>query len=122
MTDYLFDHIHLNSPDPRKTAEFYEKMFGAKQTSIRELGDGNTIINLNLNGTTILVSQPRDDSMKTGLDHFGIRTDDLGMAIEELKAKGINFTQDETEIQPGFKISFLLAPENVSIELQEGGL
>ena len=122
MTEYLLDHIHLNSADPRKTAEFYENMFGAKQAGILELGDGNTLINLNLNGTTILISQPRDDSGKPGLDHFGIRTDDLRTAIDELKAKGVNFTQGETEIQPGFKISFLLAPENVPIELQEGGL
>ena len=28
MPNYWFDHIHLMSPDPLKTAEFYEKSFG----------------------------------------------------------------------------------------------
>ena len=96
-------------------------MFGAKQISINELGDGRVVVNLNLNGTTLLVSQ-LGDSSQAGLDHFGIRTDDLITAIDELKAKGVNFTQDLTEVRPGFRISFLLAPENVSIELQEGEL
>ena len=121
MPNYWYDHVHLFSPDPVKTAQFYEKMFGAKQISMHEFGDGRVMVNLNLNGTTLLVSQPRGDSLQAGLDHFGIRTDDLGTAIDELKAKGVIFTQDLTEVRSGFKISFLLAPENVSIELQEGG-
>ncbi|MFC1847412.1 VOC family protein [Chloroflexota bacterium] len=120
MPNYQFDHVHLMSPDPLKTIEFYEKMFGAKKVSTRELPDGRVTANLNLNGTTILITQPRSDSSQTGLGHFGIRTDDLETAVKELKASGVNFTQEVTEIRPGFKISFLLAPENVSIELQEG--
>ena len=122
MTEFWFDHVHLNSPDPRKTAEFYEKMFGAEQTGIRELDDGQIMAKLSLSGITILITQPRGGSSAAGLDHFGIRTNDLRAAIDELKARGVNFTQDLAEPLPGFKMSFLLAPENVSIELQEGGL
>ena len=122
MPNYWFDHVHLISPDPRKTAEFYEEMFGARQVSIRDLGNGRVVANLNLNGTTILVSPQRDDNARTGLDHFGIRTDNLNKAVDELKTNGVKFTQDITEVRPDFKISFLLAPENVSIELQEGSL
>ena len=53
MLNYWFDHIHLVSPDPVKTAEFYVKMFGAKQ-----VGSGRVTVSLDLNGTTILISQP----------------------------------------------------------------
>ncbi len=120
MPKYWFDHIHLMSPDPVKTAEFYEKMFGAEQVGKRDLGDGRVFVNLNLNGTTILVSSPRGDDTRTGLHHYGIRTDSLDKAVDELKAKGVKFTQEITEIRPGFKISYFLAPENVSVELQEG--
>ena len=122
MPNYWFDHIHLISPNPVKTAEVYEKMFGASHVSTWDLGNGRVIVNLNLNGTTILVSPQRGDNAKTGLDHFGIRTDNLDEAVDELKTKGVKFTQDIVEFRPGFKISFLLAPENVSIELQEGGI
>ena len=121
MPDYWIDHIHLMSPEPEKTAEFYVKMFGAKQVSKHELGNGRVTVNLELNGTTILISQQAGDNAPTGLAHFGIGTDNLDEAVDDLKARGVEFTMGKREIRPGFKISFLLAPENVSIELQEGG-
>ena len=122
MPNYWFDHIHLMSPAPLSTAKFYEKMFGARQVSTHKFDDGRVTVNLNLNGTTILITQPRGDSSRAGLDHFGVSTDDLVAATEELKSNGVNFTQDVREVRPGFKISFLQAPENVTIELQEGSL
>ncbi len=122
MPNYWFDHVHLMSPDPIKTAKVYEEMFGARQVSIQDLGGGRLIVKLDMNGTTILVSLQRGDDAPTGLVHFGIRTDNLDEAVNELKAKGVSFTQDIREVRPGFKISFLLAPENVSIELQEGSI
>ena len=39
MPSYTFDHIHLISPDPDKTADFYVKMFGGKK-SVRDLATG----------------------------------------------------------------------------------
>lgn len=122
MPNYWFDHIHLMSPDPLSTAEFYEKTFGARQVAVRDLGNGRVSVNINLNGTTILVSKTSSDDAETGLIHFGIRTDNLDEAVDELKAKGVKFTRDITEVQPGFKISFLLAPESVPVELQESSI
>ena len=122
MPEYWFDHIHLMSQDPLKTAEFYEKMFGATETGRHDIGDGRFAVNISLNGTKILIGPPRGEPSKSGLDHFGIETDDLETAVEELKAGGVYFTQDVTEVRPGFKISFFLAPDNVSIELQQGSM
>lgn len=122
MPKYWLDHIHLISPEPVKTAEFYEKMFGAKRISTAEPSNGHTIINLNLVGTSVLISKRKDDSVEIGLHHIGIGTDDLDKAVNNLKVKGVEFTKDITSIRPGFKISYLLAPENVSIELQEGSI
>jgi lactoylglutathione lyase len=122
MPKYWFDHVHLMSTDTVKTAEFYEKMFGAKIVSKQEFGEGGAMIKLDLNGTVILVTPARGDTVENGLDHFGIQTDDLKTAIEELKAEGVEFTMDLREISPEVKISFLKAPENVTIELQQGSL
>jgi hypothetical protein len=33
MRDYRYDHVHLRSPDPNATAQFFETMFGAEVTS-----------------------------------------------------------------------------------------
>ena len=121
MPDYWIDHIHLMSPEPVKTAEFYVKMLGAKQVSMHELGNGRVTVNLDMKGTTILISQQATGNTQSGLAHFGIGTNNLDEAVADLKARGVEFTMDKREIRPGFKISFLLAPENVPIELQEGG-
>lgn len=121
MPDYWIDHIHLVSPEPVKTAKFYVNMFGTRQVSVHELGNGRVTVNIELNGATILISQQVGDNAQTGLAHFGIGTDNLDEAVDNLRVRGVEFTMDKRQIQPGFKISFLLAPENVSIELQEGG-
>ena len=124
MPDYWFDHIHLISTDPSKTADLYEKMFGARRVGTRKLADGRIAVDLDLNGAMIIIMQPRAKQMapgtaQTGLEHFGVRTDNLEAAVAELKAEGVNFVQDITVSRPGVKISFLLTPENTLIELLE---
>ncbi len=119
MLDYWFDHIHLRSADPLKTAEFYEQMFGAKRISARNEGDGRASAKLDLNGVTILINQAREGD-PTGLVHFGIRTNKLDESVAAMKEKGVKFTQDIRQVRPDFKMSFLVAPDDVSIELQEG--
>ena len=120
MSDYWIDHIHLMSHDPVKTGEFYQKMFGAKHISTRDRGNGRMAVNIVLNGATILIGQPATDDAPTGLVHFGIGTKNLENVVDGLKSEGVKFTEDVREIRPGFKISFLEAPEGVTIELQEG--
>ena len=127
MLNYRFDHIHLISPDPLKTAQFYENMFNAKRVRLSELGKGRVSVELDLNGSRVLVmsptvqpgTEPSDRVDDYGLEHFGIRTDNLEAAVAELKAKGVKFKEEIREIRPGVKISFLWAPENVLIELME---
>ena len=119
MPEYWFDHIHLRSPDPIKTAEFYEQMFGAIRITARDEGDGRASAKLDLKGVAILINQAREGE-PTGLVHFGIRTNKLDESVAAMKEKGVKFTQDIRQVRPDFKMSFLVAPQNVSIELQEG--
>lgn len=129
MPSYRFHHIHLASPDPRKTAQFYEEMFNAERVNTAELPDGRVSIELSLNGTIILLMQrpvqaetaPSSSAAVSGLDHFGIRTDDIEATVADLKAKGVKFRDEIREIRGGMKICFLWAPENVLIELVETG-
>ncbi len=122
MPTYTFDHIHLISPDPEKTADFYEKTFGAKK-SIRDLGGGRKAVSVDLNGTKILIRGKNEgEADKPSLDHYGIRTDNLEEAVAELKKQGVTFTAEIRQLRPDMKISFLRTPDGVSIELQEGSL
>ena len=57
--------------------------------------------------------------MKQGLDHFGLRVDDMDEAVAELKRRGAQFTLEPRTIRPGVRIAFVQAPDNVRIELLE---
>ena len=125
MPNYRLHHIHLSSPDPIKTAEFYEKMFGARRVSVQDIPDGRTLVNLDLNGSSIKVSHPRAKSLVPGagakdydIEHFGVETDNIEAAVEEMKAAGVRFVQ---EIKPGLsaRIAFCLAPGDTLIEILE---
>jgi len=118
MVKYKFDHIHLMSPDPVKTAEFYQKMFGATVKETLDLGNGRLMLKLNLGGVDLLISKTTDEK-QYGLAHFGMGTPHLEEAVAELKAKSVKFSMDVTQISPQLKISFLQAPENMRVELSE---
>ena len=126
MPNYWFHHLHLMSPDPIRTAEFYERMFGATRVSVRAMDGGRHAVNLDLNGTAILVLSQREGATvpsdpQSGLEHFGLRTDDIEAAVVELRDSGVEIVQDVTELGRGgnLKIAFLRGPENVLIELLE---
>jgi catechol 2,3-dioxygenase-like lactoylglutathione lyase family enzyme len=118
MTKYQFDHIHLMSPDPAKTAEFYQKNLGAKMLEPYDMGNGKKMLCLDLGGVNVLISQTADES-KFGLAHIGVKTAHLAAAVEELKAKDVKFPMEVTKISPRLTISFLQAPDNMRLELSE---
>ena len=109
MPSYWYHHVHLYSPDALKTAEFYEKMFAAKKVATRKFPDGHTSITLDVKGSKILVTEPAPGSAAgpSGLEHFGMETDDIEAAVADLKAQGAKFRDEITEVRPGLKIAYL---------------
>ena len=118
MSKCKFDHIHVTSTDPEKTAEFYEKTFGASLVEKMDMGKGRYMLNLDLCGVTMLISKT-DDEKKAGLGHFGMCVPHLQKAVAELKAKDVKFSMEVTKISPQLTISFLEAPDNLHVELSE---
>jgi catechol 2,3-dioxygenase-like lactoylglutathione lyase family enzyme len=127
MVRFNWEHVHLRSPDPEATAQWYHDKLGAEVIRTKN-ADGSTRIDLNLSGQRVFIAMA--DPAKTGaspatpymgLDHFGLTCDDLEAATKELKAKGVAFTMEPREIRPGTKIAFITAPQNVSIELLQRG-
>ena len=98
MPNYTYDHIHLRTRDPEATAKYYHEMFGAIIGSVQS--DGLSRLDLDLNGLTIFVARvsptdnvpvpPADPHM--GLDHFGLRVDNLDEAAADLKSQGAEFS------------------------------
>jgi catechol 2,3-dioxygenase-like lactoylglutathione lyase family enzyme len=123
MPEYWYDHVHLMSPDVAKTTEFYEKNFNARRVYLREGPGGRMSAELNLNGSRILIGQSSGTAPAagpvSGLEHFGIRADNLESAVANLKANGVKFRNEIMELRPGVKIAFMWGPDNVLIELLE---
>ena len=123
MAKFTYDHIHLRSPDPEATAQYYERMFGAE--IIRSMQQGQPRIDLKLGGANIFIAPvtPGDgvNSAPTtpyqGLDHFGLLVNDIDRVASELKAKGAQFTKEPTTVRPGVRVAFIRGPEGVSIEI-----
>jgi catechol 2,3-dioxygenase-like lactoylglutathione lyase family enzyme len=124
MPNYTYDHIHIRSQNPMATAKWYETMFGAKIIESTQQ-DGSPRIDLDVNGLTVFIMAVADDApapgadttVSLGLDHFGLRVENMDEAYAELKAKGAEFTMEPRQFRPGVRIAFVLAPENVRIEL-----
>jgi predicted enzyme related to lactoylglutathione lyase len=119
VPEYNYEHVHLISADPEKTADFYIRLLGAKQLASATLPGGMKMVRLDLGGSLIIISSSRVQPPVYGLDHFGLTTDDLDASVTELKAAGCKFRMEPTEIAPGTRIAFFWTPENVLIELVE---
>ena len=124
MAFYTYDHIHLLSPEPMETAQYFNRMFGARIVESVQ-SDGNPRVDLDLNGLEIFIARCAEDATPSaghphqGLDHFGLRVENLDDAAADLKAKGAEFTSEPHEIRPGVRIAFVVAPGNIRIELLE---
>ncbi len=125
MPHLTWDHIHLRSPDPEATAQWFERMLGAQV--IRSMQEGKPRIDLKLGGAMIFIAPvaPGDginappQTPYQGLDHFGLAVRDIDAAVAELKGKGAEFTMEPTIPRPGIKICFLRGPQGISVELLE---
>ena len=124
MISYSYDHIHLRSLEPMETARYFEQMFGAKILESVQ-SDGQSRIDLDINGLIIFIARAKAEEPAgpvephLGLDHFGLRVDDIAAAVADLKAKGAVFSIEPHQFRPGLKIAFVNAPGDVRIELLE---
>ena len=125
MSTFTYDHIHLRSTDPEKTAQYYERMFGAE--ILRSMQEGQPRIDLKLGGTNIFIApvapnsgvNPPPVTPYQGLDHFGFSVKDIDKVYAEFKSKGAEFTRELTQMRPGVRVFFIRGPEGVSIEVLE---
>ena len=124
MPIYSYDHIHLRSKNPMDLAKYFETMFDARIIESIQ-SDGQPRIDLDINGLAVFIaSVPQDADMvgspsdpHLGLDHFGFRVDNIDAAVDDLKSRGAQMAVEPHDIRPGVRIAFVMAPDNVRIEL-----
>ena len=123
MATFTYDHIHIRSTDPEKTAAYYERMFEAE--IIRTKQDGATRIDMKIGGANVFLAPVKaGDGVNAppvtpyqGLDHFGLSVTGIDAIAADLKAKGVEFTREPTTVRPGTRVCFIRGPQGVSIEL-----
>lgn len=121
----IWDHIHLRSPDPEATAQWFERMLDAEL--IRSLEQGKPRVDIKLGGQKIFIAPvgPQDGvnpppvTPYQGLDHFGFAVKDIDSVVAELKRRGAEFSKEPHSPRPGIRICFLRGPQGISIELLE---
>ncbi len=109
-------HLHLSSPDPTGTLQWYAENFGGASEQWKGALPG-----LNYGDIWLLVSQARGELAPTqgrSFDHLGWKFTDLGAAEAELKANGVEFSMDPREFRT-IRIAFAEGPDGVRIELVE---
>ena len=114
---FTFNHVHLKTPDPEKTAQFYVDNLGAK--IIGKAGTNGLRLDLHgltLNGTKFIESQTHEQ--KYGMEHIAINTDDMPALVAKLKASGAKILE-ETTVGEGRKVCFFEGPDGVHLEFLE---
>lgn len=116
-----WDHIHLRTPDVEATAQWFETMLGAEvlrtpQRTDLKLGGGMIFLAPVASGDGV---NPPPVTPYQGLDHFGLAVEEIDAVAADLKAKGVTFTMEPTNIRPGIRICFIRGPQGISIELLE---
>jgi len=113
-----FHHIHLSSPDPEGTIDWYANVFGGERDSLK-----GRIAGLRYGGVWLLAARADAVDGTTGraIDHLGFGFADLDAAAAEMKAKGAEFTMEPRDytnpLGQRMKISFVTGPDDVSIEV-----
>jgi lactoylglutathione lyase len=126
---FRINHIHIKSPDPRKTAEWWARAFAFRIVSdeTRVFGDrfvrclaedGGMAFSIS-NARTNETLGPGSASPRFGLEHFAIDTEDIDADIARLKDLGAHLQEGPIKAPNGVRFAFLAAPDEVRIELVE---
>ena len=123
---YEFDHVHLKAPDPKATADWYVDAFGFKIISdaVRPWGD-RFIRCETSDGAVVNISGARTDekmgdsdaSAHFGLEHMGIKVEDMEAEVERLTRMGAKLLEGPIAVAGGMRIAFIEAPGGVRVEL-----
>jgi catechol 2,3-dioxygenase-like lactoylglutathione lyase family enzyme len=121
MASYKQDHFHVLNRDPKKAAQFYVDVMGAKIIDEKIIPD-RMIINLDLGGIPLRITNRTgaDDNLgefKPGLHHIGLHVDDLDKAVELMKQNGVKFIVEPHPTEMGGKAAFIQTPDGVIFEL-----
>lgn len=126
---YKIHHIHIKSDDPKSTADWFVAAFGFGVISDETRAFGDRFIRLQDAANVLVmisgrrtneVLEPACTSSHLGLDHFGMRTNNLTDDLSRLSANGARVVEGPHNMLGGIRSAFLVVPGDVRVELIEG--
>jgi lactoylglutathione lyase len=118
---FRINHLHLKSPEPRKTVDWYVSHVGAKILSERGAPNGRMTYRLDLHGVPLNVTEFLEEQKLDqfyGLEHVAIDTDDFASEVAKIKAAGIKILEERV-LPDGRKVCFFEGPQGVRLEFLE---
>ncbi len=118
---FRINHLHLKTPDPKKTIDFYLEYLGAKVVSERTSASGKKTYRLNLHGVELNVTDFLEEQKLEqfyGLEHVAIDTDDFDGEVNKIKSAGIKILE-ERQLPDGRRVCFFEGPQGVRLEFLE---
>ena len=111
-----FHHVHLHTPDPQATLQWYVDAFGGEVTTFKGAPFLPSIRYPNMWLIAQRFPKEKEPTKGRAVDHISWAFDDLDAAAEVLKAKGVKFTLNPVPFGK-IRIAFIMAPNGVTIEL-----
>lgn len=118
---FKINHLHLKTPDPRRTAKWYVDFLGAKVVSERQSPSGEPVLRLDLHGIPLNVTGYIEGQRLVqhfGLEHMAIDSDDFAVQVAKIKASGVKILEERT-LPDGRNVCFFEGPEGVRLEFME---
>ncbi|RQR80217.1 VOC family protein [Burkholderia sp. Bp9012] len=121
MIEFKWDHLQLCSVDAKATAAWFARCLNAEvvrrpgRVDLR-IGTVNLFITALPDARSAIVP---DGVRVQGIDHFGVRVDDLDAAYAHLVDNGAEIVQPVTRIRAGVCGCFVRAPGDILVEVLE---
>ena len=114
---FAVQHVHLKTPDPKQTVQFYVDNFGATlKAEIPGRGFQVDLHGLQLNITTLIASQNHEQHY--GIEHVAVVTDDYAGTLARLRQNDVRILE---ELPPnnGRHVCFVECPDGAQMEVIE---
>jgi catechol 2,3-dioxygenase-like lactoylglutathione lyase family enzyme len=118
---FKINHLHLKSPDPQKTVDFYVQFCGATVLRENTSSDGRKSFRVNLHGVELNVTdflQEQRLGQFYGLEHVAIDAQDFTGQVAKIKAAGVKILEERV-LPDGRHVCFFEGPEGVRLEFLE---
>src|SRR3569833_4435480 len=97
MAKFTWDHIHIRTPDPEATAQWFEKMLGAE--SKRSMQQGAPRVDMVIGGANVFLAPVKagdgvanpPQTPYQGLDHFGLSVAGIDAIVVVFLVFGVLF-------------------------------